>query len=31
METTLFATGAQAPGRKCSFVFRIAMNSEKSP
>ena len=31
METTLFATGAHAPGRKCSFVFRIAMNRENMP
>ena len=31
METMLFATGAQAPGRKCSFVFRMAMNRENMP
>ena len=31
MDTTLLATGAQAPGRKCSFVFRMAMNSENMP
>ena len=31
METMLFATGAHAPGLKCSLVFKIAMNRENMP